>query len=280
MSASEATDRPFDASPFGAIAAKIAGVQLDRRTRALLGRGDSARSGEPVWRNSYAVGQIEDRVWKRISDGTARGGRRWTASLLKAAKAYELRTRAERRENDPGARNGVLGEVGIAVLEYLYERVDYATGRLDPAIRTIADAIGRAYSAVHEALVRLRAAGFLAWMRRSEKITEPEPGGPQVKQASNAYALLVPEAAKPWLGWLMRSKRVPECEADRRRREKEKFDLMVKGLTAVDYVTDFVSDALLGPTLKRLAALIDARESQKGESGSTDETGGSSLYKR
>lgn len=280
MSAAEGTQRPFDASPFGAIAAKITGAQLDRRTRALLGRGDSARSGQPVWRNSYEVGQVEDRVWKRIGDGHPRSGRRWTASLLKAAKAYELRTRADRRENDPGARNGALGEVGIAVLEYLYERVDYMTGRLDPAIRTIADAIGRAYSAVHEALVRLRNAGFLAWMRRSEKIAEPEPGGPQVKQASNAYALLVPEAAKPWLGWLLHGKRTPACEEDHRRREKAEFDRMVQGLTAVEHVRDFVTDALLGPTLKRLAALVDAREEQKGESGRADETGGSPLYKR
>ena len=250
----------------------------------LLGRGDSVRSGQPVWRNSYTVGQIEDRLWSKISDGTTRSGRRWTASLLKAAKAYELRTRAEYREKEPGVRNGALGEVGLAVLEHLYERVDYLTGRLDPAIRTIADAIGRAYSAVHEALVRLRAHGFLHWMRRSEKIENPEPGGPQVKQASNAYALLVPEPAKPWLAWLMRKNRdkgrVPECETDRRKQEQDAFKRMVGGLSAVDHVRDFVHDALLGPTLTRLAALVDAREKHKGESGSTDETGGSSPYRR
>lgn len=272
--------RAPDASPFGLIAAKIAHANLPRKTRALLGRGDSPRSGQPVWRNSYAVGQIEDRLWRPIAGGNKRGGKRWTASLLKAAKAFELKTRAERRETDPGTRNGALGEVGIAVLEFLYETVDYATGRLDPAIRTIADAIGRAYSAVHEALVRLRAAGFLAWMRRSEKIEEPEPGGPQVKQASNAYALLVPEPAQPWLGWLLHRKRVPECVADQQLRQKEEFDRMLAGMSATEYARDFVHDALLGPTLKRIAALIDARDSQKGESGSTDETGGSPVFYR
>ena len=43
------TGQSFDASPFGLIAAKVAGAQLSRRTRVRLGRGDSPRSGEPVW---------------------------------------------------------------------------------------------------------------------------------------------------------------------------------------------------------------------------------------
>lgn len=159
--------RPFDAQPFGLIAAGLAKAALSRKTRARLERGDSPRSGEPVWRNSYTVGQIEDRIWKPINGGKLRAGKRWTGALLKAAKALELRTRAERRAKEPGARNGALGVVGIAVLEYLYDTVDYASGRLDPALRTIADATGHAYSAVHDALVRLRNHGFLTWARRS-----------------------------------------------------------------------------------------------------------------
>src|SRR5690606_31948645 len=142
-------------------------------------------------------------IWKPINGGGVRDGKRWTGALLKAAKAFELRTRAERREVEPGVRNGALGEVGIAVLEHLYETVQYSTGRLEPAIRTIADAIGRAYSAVHEALCRLRTHGFLTWLRRSKPVDNPIPGGQQVEQASNAYALLVPPAMKGWLSRLI-----------------------------------------------------------------------------
>lgn len=277
MSAADQARRPFDASPFGALAARITGVQFDRKTRAKLGRGDSKRSGEPVWRNSYTVGQIEDRVWKPINGGDVRAGRRWAGAMLKAARGLELRTRAERREVEPGARNGVLGDVAIAVLEYLYEVVDYRTGRLEPAIRTIADAIGRAYSAVHQALVRLREHGFLSWMRRSKKREDALPFGPQIEQASNAYALLVPKGMKDWLARKFGKGPVPECERDRAARKKQEFEAMLAGMTAGEYAKSFCTDALLGPTLRRLAALVDAREVQERESGTSDETGG--LYK-
>lgn len=267
----------FDAQPLGLLAAKITGAALDRKTRVHLTRGDSPRSGEPVWRNSYYVGQIEDRIWRPINGGSVRAGKRWTAALLKAAKAFEIRTRTERREKEPGARNGALGEVGIAVLEYLYGKVDYATGRLDPAIRTIADEIGRAYSAVHEAIVRLRKHGFLQWMRRSQPIENPEPGGPQVKQASNAYALLVPEALKGWLARLIGKPRTADCEEDRRRMEREEFERMLAGLSATEYARDFLwtGDRLLGETLRNIAAALDGRDNLHRESSSNDETGGS-----
>ncbi|MFZ3485184.1 hypothetical protein [Sphingomonas sp. 3-13AW] len=270
-----ASSTPNGPAPLGAFAFAAAGITPDRASRARFNRGDSPRSGQPVWRNSYTVGQVEDRVWKPIGGGTARGGKRWTAALLKAAKQYEIRTRAKRREVEPGTRNGDLGEVGIEVLEFLYSSVDYATGRLDPAIRTIAAAIGRAYSAVHEALKRLRRHGFLHWMRRSKPVENPEPGGQQVEQASNAYALLCPKPLQGWLSRLFRKAPTPECEADRRKREKEQFEAMLEHLSAQDrHTLTWNGDTLLGETLRRIAAAVDARDSQKGESSTSDETGG------
>ncbi len=265
-----------EASPFGLLAARITGAQLGRRTRMLLERGDSPRSGERVWRNSYTEGTFETRdCWKRINDGTPRGGKRWTSALLKAAKALEVRTRKERREQDPGSRNGALGEVGIEVLAWLYDTVDYQTGRLEPAIATIADAIGRAYSAVHEALVRLRREGFLHWVRRSRPIENPEPGGPQVEQVPNAYGLLVPEGMKDWLAALIGKPPVPECEQDRRKREHAAFESMLAHMTAEGrHASTWNGDELLGETLRRLAAAIDRRDSHKGESGRAREIGG------
>lgn len=269
------TAAPFkDASPFGAIAAKITKVTLDRKTRALLERGDSPRSGEKVWRNSYTEGTIEDRVWKPISDGSARGGKRWTGALLKAARDFEYRTRLKRREKEPGARNGALGEVGLEVLGFLYQTVNFATGRLEPAIATIAEAVGRSYSAVHEALCRLRTEGFLHWMRRTRPIDDPAPGGPLVEQVANAYALLVPTSAKDWMRTLFRKGPAPECDVDRRTREKEAYEAMLSGLTTQErHDATWNGDRLLGETLARLAAALDARDCQKGESGRARETG-------
>lgn len=266
-----------DASPFGLIAAQVTKTALGRKTRALLERGDSPRSGEKVWRNSYTEGTIEDRVWKPIHDGTPRGGKRWVAALLKAAKGLEYKTRLKRRETEPGARNGALGEIGIEVLEYLYSLVDFSTGRLEPAIQTIADGIGRAYGAVHEALCRLRKEGFLHWMRRSRPVENPEPGGQQVKQIQNAYALLVPVEMKGWLRALFKNAPAPECEQDRRKRQREAYDQMLASLTAEErHNVTWNGDRLLGETLRSLAASIDTRDLRRGESSSNGETGG--LY--
>lgn len=267
---------PHDAVPFGLAAARIAKTTLGRRTRMLLERGDSRRSGERIWRNSYTEGTIEGRIWKPINDGTARGGKRWTGALLKAAKAFEYRTRLQRREKEPGARNGALGEIGIEVLEALYDMVDYASGRLEPAIATVAEAIGRSYSAVHEALCRLRQEGFLHWMRRSRPIDEPEPGGPQVEQVSNAYALLVPTPMTDWMRALFRKAPVPGCEQDRRKQEREAYEAMFTRMSAQErHNATWNGDSLLGETLRRLASAVDARSSLEGESGKTRETGGS-----
>lgn len=265
----------FDARPFGAVAADIAKTQLGRRTRMLLERGDSPRSGERVWRNSYTEGTIEHQIWKPINDGSTRGGRRWTGWLLKAARSFEYRTRIQRRENDPGARNGALGEVGLEVLACLYELVDYASGRLEPAIATIAAEIGRSYSAVHDALVRLRREGFLHWMRRSRPIEDPEPGGPQVEQVPNAYALMVPEAMKACLRGALGKVPKPACDEDHRRRQKADYEAMLASLTTQErHHTTWNGDELLGETLRRLAAAIDRRDVQEGESDRTRETGG------
>ena len=223
----------------------------------------SRRTGEPVWRNSYYVGQIEDRIWRPIAGGKKRDAARWLGSLRQAARKFELKTRAERQEIDPGARNGALGAVGIAVLDYLYEVVDYATGQLDPAVRTIADAIGHSYSAVHDALKRLRQHGFLEWMRRSKPKENPEPGGPQVEQASNAYALLVPPAMQAWMQRRFGAQPVPDCEQDRRQRDRAELDAMLDGLSAREWLKAvWHGDSRQGGVLANIAARLDLRDRQ------------------
>ncbi|MEZ0495380.1 hypothetical protein [Sphingomonas sp. IW22] len=260
--------------PIGHFILAAAGIKPDRGTRSFHQRGDSPRSGAPVWRNSYTVGQIENRIWKPINGGTTRGGKRWAAALLKAAKRFELVTRAERQQAEPGARNGALGPVAIAVLEYLYGLVDFATGRLEPAVRTIAEAVGHAYSAVHNALKRLREHGFLHWMRRSRPKDDPQPGSAIVEQASNAYALLVPEGLRAGLQRLLGKAPAPECEVDRRKRETAAFDAMLEGLTAEKrHDATWNGDSLVGETLKKLAAAVDRRDRRTCESSTTDETG-------
>lgn len=268
------TSTPDGPVAFGRFAFAAAGMVADRATAAGFNPGGNPRTHAPVWRNSYTVGQIEDRVWKPINGGTARGGKRWTKALMKMAEKLELKTRAKRRETDPGARNGDIGDVGLKVLRFLYETVDYATGRLEPSIRTIADEIGHAYSAVHRALVRLRKLEFVGWMRRSKPKENPEPSGPQVEQASNAYALLCPKGLTGWLQKLFAKAPAPECDADRRKRERSEFEAMLESLTTQErHAATWTGSALLGETLGAIAAKVDERERNKRESSRSDETG-------
>lgn len=221
-------------------------------------------SGQPVWRNSYYKGQFEERLWNRpVADGTTKGAKRHIGAVLRAAKEMERRSLRDRRKQQPGCKNGKLGHVGLEVLEILYQKyVDYQTSRLDPAITTIAEAIGRSYSAVHDALRRLRQHGFLHWIRRSEKTNNSE--GPQVIQITNAYALDLPAEVRRVVEFDQRRGRVPECEKDLRNAHRAQLEAMLRKLSAEDWINAiWDGDAKMGESWKRIAILMDKRESGK-----------------
>lgn len=137
------------------------------------------RTFQPVRRNSYNIGERESRFWRASP-----------AERMQAiCEAAELHDDAGKKA---GKRNGPLGYVALKVLRYLAKRVDWKTGRLEPAIDTIARATRLARSAVISALARLKAEGFLEWMRRTEVIEDAVGPGPRVRQVSNAYRLAAP----------------------------------------------------------------------------------------
>ncbi|MHB8285945.1 MAG: hypothetical protein ACYDD1_14885 [Caulobacteraceae bacterium] len=110
--------------------------------------------------------------------------------VMAAAERYELVNR------QPGKRLGPLGFLGIDVLREMTRMVDHGTGRLDPSIATIARRLKRSQSAVKRALARLRAHGFLNWLRRFKVADGKGRRGPQVEQTSNAYAIALPAKAE------------------------------------------------------------------------------------
>lgn len=269
MSAAATPERGGDARAIGAIAGLI-GSNLTRKARMMHRGGDNPRSGQPVWRNSYYEGTKEHQIWRPYGDGKARTGKRLTAIVMRAAKGFERESRARRQKEVQGRRRGLIGEVGVAVLEFLWETVDYLTGRLDPAIGTIAAELGRSYSAVHAALTALRKHGFLQWQRRSRPIENPVPGGPLVEQISNAYVLLIPKAARNFVDVVMGKAPPPDCVAWDAEQRKAEFGRMLAGLTAGEFHRDFWSgDTRRGETLANIARMVDERESSK-----TRETGG------
>lgn len=148
---------------------------------------------EPVRRHSRLKGRFEGTFWRPFKPEDV--GR-----YLDAARAFD------KAGKKPGDRKGPLGLVAIEVLRALLEKVDYATGRLDPELATLAAMVPASKDTVVRALAALRRHGFVDWIRRYEPTGNTGPG-PRVKQASNAYRLALPPAAARLLG--LRGRKAP-----------------------------------------------------------------------
>lgn len=221
----------------------------------VLGRVlDRQRPRVPVRGNSYRRGYCEATFWRRTN---------WheVQRILLAAKRYE---RIERR---PGRCNGPLGPVAIEVLEYLVNVVDYKTGRLEPSIDTLMRRLKRSRDAVVRALKNLRRHGFLYWIRRYEP-TGNEGHGPQVRQATNAYRLSLPERAKQLLGWRGLPEPVPEdCEQAQEVHEAE-LKSYEKSLSREEFALSAFGDTPLGRAYARLGRNIERESVRRAESRS------------
>ena len=149
------------------------------------GRRPGRQTGQRVHRYSRTEEGREGRFWQPFNPKNV-------ARFMQAAEKYDrLKRLAHRRERN-NRENGAIGHVGLEVLRELLRLIDYKTGRLDPAIATLALRIGRSIAAVVDALKRLKAHGFLDWLRRYVPTGNAGMRGPQVKQTSNAYRLMLP----------------------------------------------------------------------------------------
>ncbi|MBB3691434.1 helix-turn-helix domain-containing protein [Sphingomonas sp. BK580] len=80
-----------------------------------------------------------------------------------------------------------LRRIDVSVLKALLRHLDFATGRLFPEHKTIAEAAGCHPNSVKGALNRLKAQGFVSWVRRTIRTGNEGERGPQREQTSNAY---------------------------------------------------------------------------------------------
>lgn len=155
-------------------------------TKALAAKLSGKQRGEDrtVRRDSYDVDDKRANVWRPIGDGTVGGAMDWRDSFLQTAREYD-----DRHRGDRGVRP--LGWTGIRVLEMLLGvrgvPICFKTGRLEPAIDTLAR-IGRlSRTTVIRALARLKQHNFLRWVRRSQKTDRKGEFAPQRVQITNAY---------------------------------------------------------------------------------------------
>lgn len=164
--------------------------QLTKKFTAMLSDRTERGADRKVRRGSVDVEDRRAQVYRPIGDGTLSGALSWIDCLLKAVAEWDD---LERRRG--GARP--LGLHGMRVLETLLGRrggvaIDFRTGRLDPAIDTIARAAHVARATVIRALAQLKRLGILDWVRRTEKTGADGVFAPQRRQISNAY-FLTPE---------------------------------------------------------------------------------------
>lgn len=212
----------------------------------------SRRTFQPVRRDSRHVGEREERIWRALGT-TKREAFRFRDALLQAARYFD------ERNKEAGKGNGPLGLAGVRVLEELLAIVDFKTGRLEPAIDTICRRISKSRATVVRALARLKAHGFLDWVRRTEPTENAGEAGPQVRQITNAYGFDITRLPKMALAWMrkkMSDGPPPDCEAARRDADRAEVDAMLATVSAEDQAR-FIADGTLGDALARLGRALD-----------------------
>lgn len=234
---------------FAALGTVIKGV-TGRRTHA------------PVHRHSKPAGQCEAGIWKPTT-------RQDTRQIVLAARRYEIAMK------QPGKRTGPLGAVALEVLELLANMVDYRTGRLDPSLDTMMRKLRRSRDAIVRGLAALRDHGFIDWLRRFVPADNEGNKGPQVRQTSNAYRLVMPAKARAFLGRYGAPSPKPDdrvqAEADR----TAEIAAYRASMPLDEMAIDEIGDNKLGQALARVArGIMNKRESAK-----QTESGPESIYR-
>lgn len=212
------------------------------------GNRGGRRTGQPVRRHSRLAGR-ELGFWQSFD-------RRDVARFMLAAERFDRTTRKK------GERTGAIGSVGLEVLRELLRLIDFRTGRLDPSLQTLCDRLRRSRDAVVRALAKLRAAGFVDWLRRYVP-TGDSGRGPQVQQTSNAYRLTLPPLAAKLLGYQATPAPVPDDHRQRIEDAAAERRAMIAQLPLWEQPAQLVEDSGLAAILARFARGIAERESGK-----------------
>jgi len=124
-----------------------------------------------------------------------------------AVKLWHRARDFDRRTSKPGCHGGAVGHAALQVLHALiFDRLNFASGRLDPSHADIARQANVCERTVRNGLNRLRDLGILNWVKRCRQVQQAS--GFIMEQISNAYALLPtsqwrgyrpsPEPGAPW----------------------------------------------------------------------------------
>ena len=211
------------------------------------------RTFQPLHRNSrHASENREIDLWRRYNTFS----RAENNARMRAAEQFDRDTKR------PGKRNGALGHVGLDVLRLMLRLRGKRGGRLDPSLQWIADELHRARSAVAAAIARLKAHGFLDWVRRSRPVDDPARPDQYVEQISNAYFFTMPERAAEFVRRMVRR----PTEAQRNKAECDALEARWAAL-GLDGVLAAVGAPELRDLLATLAVGVDSANPPGGLKG-------------
>lgn len=106
-----------------------------------------------------------------------------------------------------------------------------------------------------DALKRLKAHGFLDWLRRYVPTGNAGMRGPQVKQTSNAYRLMLPPQVERGM-----TPPPPEDDSDRRQAAAEEGRVMIARLPLDEQPGQLIDDPGLAAILARIGRAIMDQE--------------------
>lgn len=214
-----------------------------------LFRSRRSRTGQKVWRHSQHAGDFELRRWRETNMFSADEHN----ARLRAAEQFERATKL------PGKRNGALGHIALDLLRFMLRLRNRKTGRLDPSLTWLAQQLRRSRSAIAEALARLKMHGFLEWLRRTEPVDNPEPGGQYVTQITNAYFFTMPAGVADLVRRMLRR----PTEAMRRAAEQRARAAELASMTSEELIAQ-ISDPELRETLERIRLEVDSANPPSG----------------
>jgi hypothetical protein len=202
----------------------VSASTLRPETRALAARLAAGaaqpprRTFQPVRRNSRHAGERELRIWKQENVFQADERR----ARLRAVREYD------RQHKLPGKVMGPIGRVGVELYDELLGMRDFRSGRLDPALETIARRLRVAKQTVVAALARLKAHGFIDWFRRTRPVDDND--GRTVEQDTNAYWFKVPKWAADRVRAALR-RPTPACAAAHAQAQRAELAAMLDAAT-------------------------------------------------
>lgn len=233
-------------------------VAVGKRSVAPQRNRSGRRSFAPVRRGSLAKGSFEDQFFVKFAKGEPDKFARAVKWLCEAGRASKRKARSEQR--DMTAIEAILASIttsAVRVFEEMAKLARLCEGQVFPTYDWLAEHTKLGRATIARAIGALENAQLIIKQRRFRHEHDADEGL-QYRQTSNVYRLIVPNQLMALLPRWMRPAPPPDDFLHDQSDRIVSTALMLKGLSATDYVKATIGGAL-GDALVRLAAALDLK---------------------